>query len=523
MWRGAFLCGIGENMSDVQKTNKKKREYPESTDAEKKEALYWVNMALVRLSGQLPYFGPLICRIKPVPQDNIGTAAISDRLIMYFAPKFVLQLMIDAEAVSQSDRCGTCGRSKHSKLAYLCGMIMHEAFHPLKRHSLRFDHLSGLALSGSLWNVAADLEINAELEEIYNTPSLIHIQVEAVKDPCLRLCEYLFDDEDKQKILSEHGPDYDYLRPMVPEMYKLPNGKLAENYYYALLNRQQEGDGGGGGNSDMIPTMMGGCGSATGVPAENEVDVPDSGVSDDDSDGVSEQELESIRRQVAANVSSQARAIGNMPAGLEMWADAVLGRSPINWKSIIRQRVRRAVHMARGLEVRTFRRLGRRTGFTFNRYGYVVPHHFTPVPELAVGIDTSGSMYGLGSETLSTVNGVLASMNTNVLVVTGDVEPQVCRASKLNEITFEGGGGTDMREVIAACDRPGVDLAILITDGWTPWPSHPPKHCKLLICIVGAEDKEYARREMEIPGWVRENDLLMVPDIKETESVGYGY
>jgi predicted metal-dependent peptidase len=54
------------------------------------------------------------------------------------------------------------------------------------------------------------------------------------------------------------------------------------------------------------------------------------------------------------------------------------------------------------------------------------------------------------------------------------------------QVKLVGGGGTDMRVGIDAALklRPRPHVIIVLTDGYTPWPSSPPRDVKVIAGII---------------------------------------
>ena len=63
----------------------------------------------------------------------------------------------------------------------------------------------------------------------------------------------------------------------------------------------------------------------------------------------------------------------------------------------------------------------------------------------------------------------------------------VQQVTSARQITLLGGGGTDIGAGIEACQdlhpRPGV--VVVLTDGYTPWPSEPPSGMAFVIALLG--------------------------------------
>ncbi len=159
-----------------------------------------------------------------------------------------------------------------------------------------------------------------------------------------------------------------------------------------------------------------------------------------------------------------------------------------DWRQALAGAVREAAAWASGAVDYTYSRPSRRSAAL---PGVVLPSLRRPLPRVAVVIDTSGSMGEpeIGAA-LAEVTGVLREVGirgnrVSVLACDADVQA-VSRVTSAEQITLEGGGGTDMRVGIAAAlsapERPGV--VIVLTDGRTPWPDETPS-CRLIAVLVG--------------------------------------
>lgn len=200
-------------------------------------------------------------------------------------------------------------------------------------------------------------------------------------------------------------------------------------------------------------------------------------------------EAEAIRRLTASAIRAHLRARGSVPAGWRRWADEVL-EPTVDWREVLAGSVRRAVGSASGAVDYTYQRPSRRAG-TVPRV--VLPSLRRPVPSVAIVIDTSGSMLDDDlAAALAEVAGVLRGVGirgNRVTVFSCDAAAGVAqRVSRAEQIELHGGGGTDMRVGISAAlaqpERP--DIIVVLTDGFTPWPDHPPA-ARVIAGLIGAE------------------------------------
>ena len=105
--------------------------------------------------------------------------------------------------------------------------------------------------------------------------------------------------------------------------------------------------------------------------------------------------------------------------------------------------------------------------------------------------DTSGSMTdSLLGMVLAEVEGLLKALGlarqVRVLACDYAVAPAQ-RVSSARQVQLVGGGGTNMGAGIeaAAALRPRPAVTVVLTDGYTPWPSAPPKGMRIVVGLLG--------------------------------------
>jgi predicted metal-dependent peptidase len=165
-----------------------------------------------------------------------------------------------------------------------------------------------------------------------------------------------------------------------------------------------------------------------------------------------------------------------MPAGWRRWADSVL-EPTVDWRQVLAGSVRQAIGWAAGAVDYTYARPSRRAA---SQTRVVLPSLRRPMPNVAIVVDTSGSMSGDDlAEAVSEVAGVLRGIGirgNRVTVIACDAAVGVTqRVARAEELELVGGGGTDMRvgieTALAQPHRP--DVIVVLTDGHTPWPDQP--------------------------------------------------
>lgn len=303
----------------------------------------------------------------------------------------------------------------------------------------------------------------------------------------------------------------DRLGAPLPDELHLPPSRSAEQWY-AMLSRlpvtsassaadadpddadRVDADGGDadqddGNRADAAPADppdgCGGCGSgADGVSRPYEAPAGDA------VPRIETVRAGEIRRAVAIAWSGERLRRGTVPGEWRRWVQQVL--DPIvAWEPVLTAAVRRALAWASGRADYTYRRPSRRQSAV---PGVVLPGMQRPVPEVAVVVDTSGSVDdGLLASALGEVDGVLrglggASSSVRLLATDAAVH-SLQRVRRGRDADLTGGGGTDLGHglLAAAALRPRCDVCIVLTDGGTPWPPHPPAGMAVVVGVLGRD------------------------------------
>jgi predicted metal-dependent peptidase len=123
--------------------------------------------------------------------------------------------------------------------------------------------------------------------------------------------------------------------------------------------------------------------------------------------------------------------------------------------------------------------------------GVVLPSLRQPVPQVAMVLDTSGSMSDqMLGQALAEVSGVLHGLGVgrrHLRVICCDATAyEAQRALDARSVRLLGGGGTDMGAGLAAAAdlRPRPDLIIVLTDGHTPWPAAAPAGTRVVVGLM---------------------------------------
>lgn len=245
--------------------------------------------------------------------------------------------------------------------------------------------------------------------------------------------------------------------PLLPRQFQLPEGQTAEWYY-----RQPQLDRGTFGWQD--------CGSgAHGETRPWELSSSRQLLSD--------VQREVTRRRVAERLSRQS---GNLPGGWDVWIQQTL-KNKVDWRQLLRQRLANAVARGSGQRIDyDYRRPGRRRA----AYDpFILPSlRGRQKTELAVVLDTSGSTLGAPlDQAFGEIYEILRATERAVTLIPCDARAyQPVRLESVAQLRsqsrLKGGGGTDLRKGIAAALdlRPRPDTILVLTDGYTPYPTELP-------------------------------------------------
>jgi len=319
----------------------------------------------------------------------------------------------------------------------LGSVLVHHVGHLLRDHAGRARALGIAREQADRWTLAADAEINDDLVTT--------------------------------------GLDFPG-QPVLPSSLGCEPGRFAEEYYRRLPERKSQCDCGSG--CDSVPREW-----------------------DQKGRGIDRAATQLLRCQVASDILKCCNGLmpGTVPAGLRRWAERVLG-ARIDWRKALAAEIRRGVAAIAGAVDYTYRRPSRRAAAVKD---VVLPALFKPVPEVAVVVDTSGSMHErILGQALAEVDGLLRTLGLGqkrLRVISCDAAVHgVQRVSATRQIDLLGGGGTNMGEGISAAAKlkPSPSVIVVLTDGYTPWPSAPPKGLRVVIGLL---------REggMRPPSWAR--------------------
>jgi predicted metal-dependent peptidase len=392
------------------------------------EADLRLRAARFRALQEWPYFATAMCSMSFYQVKGMGTIGVDKYWRVVYDPETIKSWHIDE----------------------LRGALYHEVGHNLRDHAGR---QSDIKADHQLFNVAGDLEINDDAK------------ADGAKLPSFAL---------------------------YPSTYGYADNLTAEKYYELLMNDpkvkkvstkcqsgqgdggDKDGDGKGKGDGEGQITA-GGCGSCAGGIDKHKLP--------DDGNMLDEGEREAITRDTARRIEEHAKQQGNVPAGWKRWAEQKL-KSKVNYKDLLRAAIRGTVTVP-GKQNFSWQRPARRQA----AYGNILmPTMRSVVPRVGMLVDTSGSMSdSMLSQALAEIDGVLQTLGRSEIIVAA-CDAAVHSTQKVMsaaQVELHGGGGTDMTEGIMYMDRmrPRIDTLIVVTDGYTGWPTEHPQ-CNLLLVMV---------------------------------------
>ncbi|GII90763.1 hypothetical protein Ssi02_09940 [Sinosporangium siamense] len=216
--------------------------------------------------------------------------------------------------------------------------------------------------------------------------------------------------------------------------------------------------------------------------------------------GLGDVERDILELAVARDIEARAAARTPVPGGWRRWAGERL-HPAVDWRAELGAFIRRGAHRAAGRVDFSYSRPSRRPAAG----GVVMPAMVAPAPGIALIVDTSGSVtHAVLTGFLTEITAILTRATgprRRLRVICCDLHAHpVQTVRRTEDIKLLGGGGTDLREGIAAALalRPRPDLILVLTDGQTPWPeSRPP--VPVVIGLVAGDLSPGA--ETPSPNW----------------------
>lgn len=427
------------------------------------EALAIVQAARVKAIAAFPYLRRGLAALKLIPREGLGTMAVDAKCRVYYDPKVVCEWGVSLTA----------------------GVVVHELAHPMRLHFARAQALGVTPAQARAWNIAADAEINdGVLVGVCSTHG-IALPKGAITPESLGLADGLLAEEYYAAVQAEqpeppHNPSDEGDDEGEPsdEGGEGGEGKGQSEGEGEGEGKPSDGEGKGKSKSKIQQALDNAPDCGSGVDGiEREHDAPESGEGGECAEeGMSDAEVRALARALARDIEihEQAQAQqgrGSATGGWGRWAKRALAPAKVSWQQKLRSTVRAALRQGAGAADYRFSKPSRRSTVSG---GVILPSLYAPLPEVAVVIDTSGSM---GDDDLtravSEVAGILRASGREATLYSVDAAASApIKVRSIADVRLMGGGGTDMRVGIKAAfaAKAKPSTVIVITDGDTAWP-----------------------------------------------------
>lgn len=232
-----------------------------------------------------------------------------------------------------------------------------------------------------------------------------------------------------------------------------------------------------------LPSEEGGGGSGEGEDGEEGTGTPRGGLGNDVLPGPATTDAERHAhtqkvRSMIATAWTAARMAGSGSALLEKLVGAAM-QAQVAWYDYLREYLMRITQ-----EEEAWSRRNR-------RYTHVVlPGRYSEkAGEMVIIGDTSGSITPedqarVIAESRAVAEQLRPERMRFIWADDGIVSEQVFEEGDVLQPRPKGGGGTDMRKALTYVERYDPKVVILMTDGYTPWPTVPPPYPLIVCCTT---------------------------------------
>ena len=388
------------------------------------EARRRLHAARLWAAANFPYYSKALFSLPVIPTPNAARISIDEHWRIYANTETLQSLTVEQAAAE----------------------LIHVLNHALRDHAQRARNTGITTDTALAWNVAADLEINDDLDQ--------------------------------------DGLDGDGW--LYPDDWDLDECLTAERYFGHIV-----------GDANTVAAHSE-CGSGShSHRAPHELDDPTTETLDR-----IDQTL--LKHAVAAAVADHHRhhGAGSVPQGLARWAKQIL-HPQVNWRQQLATALRSALHHKTGTADYTWQRPPRRQQ---PQDLILRPATARPHPSITIIVDTSGSMTRREldqalTEISAITKTVVCGDSVRVLSVDTHIHSDQ-HIHNTNQITLTGAGGTDMATGITTAAQTNPDAIVVITDGWTPWPPTPPPGARSVIAALTDNHSLH-----DIPAWIQTIDI----------------
>jgi predicted metal-dependent peptidase len=400
------------------------------------EAREKISKAIIQAMDCLPFYAELLmrARILPFPEKM--------KLARNFSPSICVS--IDGNIYFDEDFINGLPEKE------LNFIILHEAAHKAYLHLTRIGKRDAL-----IWNVAADIVVDYEVKYRmlqhmpYAEPPQGRIIADRngdIKLPALGITVENVDEKDVEMIYAEIAP------PMQKKM------------------KKQGGQSGGNGKGDGEDQGQSDAGGNLGKDIDSHRYATEDGRDYRDLNEFEQEEIAERAKDDVIEAATKCKKRGTLPKGVERMLDKLL-RAKINWRQYIYK------HIVNDIPYdQTLTKPNRR----FITQGLYVPGILKENLELVAMVDLSGSINEKEmSNFISWMQNITNQFrNVNITILSHDSEVQavtelrMADARKIQNATYEGGGGTDHVPCFewVKDNKRNCPLIIAFTDGYTRFP-----------------------------------------------------
>jgi predicted metal-dependent peptidase len=351
-----------------------------------------------------------------------GICGLALFLTIHVRPNAETTIASDGKRLYVNDKFATL--PERERVYTLAHGVMHHAL----RHAPRMKRMRALDFSFNpiVWNVAADLVVNAALEQI---PSMTA----------------------PKKSLSIES-----LLPLIPDAQMLS----VEQLYRKLLTLLERAE-----VAQMVETV------------ERDLLFP-MGDTGDEGDDPSEED----HQDTALWGERLRRGFGRYPAGLSRIL-AHLPKTKTPWHTILRSFIVSAIGEQYEIDYARPHRRWLATEYERSLAGFPLPvtpgQRIKPKPRIAVAIDTSGSIGDkILARFISEISAIMTQMGAAVRVITCDADVHQIKdftnAADLRRFVPRGGGGTSFDPAFDAAISYKPNVMVYLTDLEAEHPAKPP-------------------------------------------------
>jgi predicted metal-dependent peptidase len=382
----------------------------------KDEVLDVIFTAFHKLEKDHPYYGPALrqCRLDEDP--TIETFCIDANLVIRYNREFCYSLYKDLRpktgSMSYAEKM-TCAEN-------VVGVLLHELLHYISdHHSRRLKH-PRKNVPHELHNIAMDMEINQYIEY-------------KMSEGCCH------PDNMKMKNGNPYPRDLSYEEYLELLLHNLPDNEDPNNPSPNAISLP------GGCDVDMRGTKAGKTSAQVqGLKAECEAAERNSGIGSDSSLSSALQRVQKIQ---------------------------------YNWERVFRSLVRSMTEQVKfGFNHSTYMKPNRHLAAMDPDIIYPSRYDMVRKIKLVVGMDVSGSMYGLTEKMYGIMKSITSSEELEIQITVLECDTQVTKViedfkTEKNEIDVGQGGGTDMGAISTYVrdKKMNPDLIVIMTDNYTGW------------------------------------------------------